>query len=128
MADKFKIISESGRHLLRIVLFGHWDVPEVFRYKAALDQALQQMRAEGCPSGSISALVDTREAGVQSQDVVAAWQEALGSSDLAPCRLATIVSSALLKRQVGRIAIANQRVFDNEVDAMAWLQSSEDIN
>lgn len=125
--DKFRIVADPQQHLLRIALVGHWEVAEVSRYKAALGETVQRMRAEGCSPGSICALVDTREGGVQSQDVVTAWQEELGSSAFAPSRLATIVSSALLKRQVGRIAIANQRVFDNEDDAMAWLQSSEDI-
>ena len=125
--DKFRIIADPRRHLLRIALMGHWEVADVLEYKAALGDAVQRMRAEGCLPGSISALVDTRDGGVQSQDVVAAWQKELGSTTPAPRRLATIVSSALLRRQVDRIAIANQRLFDNENEAMAWLLSSEDI-
>ena len=126
--DKFRIIADPKRHLLRIALMGHWEVADVLRYKVALGEAVQRMRTQGCPPGSIAAMVDTREGGVQSQDVVAAWQKELGSATPAPRRLATIVSSALLKRQVDRIAIANQRLFDNEGEAMVWLLSSEDIS
>ena len=125
--EKFRIIADPKRHLLRIALMGHWEVADVLRYKAALGDAVQGMRTQGCPPGSIAAMVDTRLGGVQSQDVVAAWQKELGTVTPPPRRLATIVSSALLKRQVDRIAIANQRLFDNEDDAMAWLLSSEDI-
>ncbi len=126
--DKFRIIADPRRQLLRIALMGHWEVADVLTYKAALGEAVQGMRAQKCPPGSIAALVDTREGGVQSQDVVAAWQKELGSMTPAPRRLATIVSSALLRRQVDRIAIANQRLFDNEDEAMEWLLSSEDIS
>ncbi len=121
--DRFRIVADPARKLLRIALLGHWDVAAVSRYKAALGNALATMRAAGCARGSVSALVDIRAAGPQSQDVVAAWSHELDTAAFSPRRLATLVTSALLKRQVDRIAIPNQRLFDNEDEAMAWLMS-----
>lgn len=119
--DRFRIAIDPSEHLLRITLRGHWDLTAVTRYRAALADAVASMRAAGCAPGSIAALVDAREGGPQSQEVVAAWREQLATTVFVPRRLATIVSSALLKRQVDRIGVANQKLFDNEADAVAWL-------
>ena len=94
------------------------------KYKEAITAAVTALFEAGCKPGQLVALVDTREAGAQSQDVVAAYQKELGSSSgLAPRKLVTLVSSHLLKRQVERIAIPNQRLFTDERDALAWLLS-----
>ncbi|MEG3143124.1 hypothetical protein U1839_00535 [Sphingomonas sp. RT2P30] len=122
-SPQFEIIKESEHGLLRIVMRGHWDVAMVSQYKAALVEAVNAMIAAGCESGSLVALVDAREQGAQSQDVIADYKERLGGGDLAPRRLATLVSSALFKRQVERIAIGNQRLFTDEAEAIAWLLS-----
>lgn len=119
--DRFSIAVDPAGHLLRITLRGHWDVATVTRYRAALADAVASMRAAGCAPGSIAALVDARDSGAQSQEVVAAWRDQLATTAFVPRQLATIVSSALLKRQVDRIGIANQRLFDDEADAIAWL-------
>ena len=120
-ANKFDIETRVDARLLRITLRGHWDLETVSAYRQALSQAVAQLYVSGCPRGSIVALVDAREAAAQAQDVVAFYKEHLGSSDLAPRRLATLLSSALFKRQVERIAISNQQLFTDEEEAMRWL-------
>lgn len=124
-ADKFRIIVQPEHCLLRITMREHWTVETVAAYRAALLPAIDKLITNGCSRGTMLALVDTREGGAQSQDVIAEYQRELGGGDLAPRRLATLVSSALFKRQVERIAIPNQRLFTDEEEALAWLLSSD---
>ena len=125
MADKFEIVIEPQRGLLRITMRGHWDIETVRSYKAAVLAAVGKMRTAGCTPGELVALVDIRDAGAQSQEVIAAYKDDLQGPDLVPRRLATLVTSALFKRQVERIAIPNQRLFTDEVEALNWLLSSD---
>ena len=125
-ADRFDIAADVPRRLLQITARGLWDVDTVKAYKAALLAVIERMLAAGCPNGEMVALFDAREGGPQSQDVIAAFRAQLGQPDLVPRRLATLVGSALLKRQVERIAIPNQRVFTDEAEALAWLLSPPD--
>lgn len=125
MNDRFHIVSDPQRSLIRIVMRGHWDVETVRAYKQAIVAAVGQMRAQGCKPGDIVALVDLRDGGAQSQEVIAAYKTDLDGADLTPRRLATLVSSALFKRQVERIAIPNQRFFIDESEALDWLLSAD---
>jgi hypothetical protein len=117
----FTIESQSDQGLLRITLRGHWDLATVVRYRVVLTAAIERMRASGVRQERIVALVDARGVTAQTQAVVAFYQRHLGIADLAPRRLATLLSSALFKRQVERIAIPRQRIFADEDEAMAWL-------
>ena len=127
MAEKFDIVIEPQRGLLRIVMRGHWDVETVREYKAAVLGAVGKLRSAGCAPGDVVALVDIRDAGAQSQDVIGAYKDDWQDPGLIPRRLATVVTSALFKRQVERIAIPNQRFFTDEVEALSWLLSSDAV-
>ncbi len=124
--DRFEITAHPEHCLLRITMRGFWTVATIDEYRRAVRAAGARLLAAGCASGSIVALVDVRDGGVQQQEVVAAYRERMGGDELAPHRLATLVSSALLKRQVERIALANQRLFTDEAEAMAWLLDPSD--
>ena len=119
--DPFTIATDAGRCLLRIAMRGSWTIDTVEGYRRAVLRAAEGMIAAGCAQDGILALVDARQGDVMQQDVVAAYRDRLSSDNLAPRRLATLVSSSLLKRQVERIAVPNQRLFTDESDAMAWL-------
>ena len=125
-SDKFEITTDPSQSLLRITMRGHWTVDTVREYKDALIPTIERMLAAGCVRANMIALVDTREGGVQAQEVIAEYQKQLGESGLAPRRLATLVSSALFKRQVERIAILNQRLFTDEAEALAWLLAPDE--
>ncbi len=125
-SEPFEITADPSRCLLRITARGLWNLKTVTTYKTALLAAVQRMLVAGGQSGEIVALFDAREGGPQSQEVVAEFRAQLGQPALAPRRLATLVGSALLRRQVDRIAIPNQRVFTNEAEALAWLLSPSD--
>jgi hypothetical protein len=123
--EKFRIVAEPRHCLLRITMREQWTIETVAAYKAALLPEVDRLLASGCARGNMVALVDARHGGAQSQDVIAEYQRQLGGSDLAPRRLATLVSSALFKRQIERIAIPNQRLFTDEDEALAWLLSPD---
>lgn len=125
MNDRFHIVGDPQRSLIRIVMRGHWDVETVRGYKKAIVAAVERMRVQGCKPGEIVALVDLRDGGAQSQDVIAAYKDDLDEANLVPRRLATLVASALFKRQVERIAIPNQRFFVDESEALDWLLSAD---
>ena len=125
MNDRFHIVGDPQRSLIRIVMRGHWDVQTVRSYKEAIVAAVGRMRSQGCKPEGIVALVDLREGGAQSQEVITAYKGDLDDANLVPRRLATLVSSALFKRQVERIAIPNQRFFIDESEALDWLLSAD---
>ena len=122
---RFEITAHNERCLLRIAMSGHWDQGTVTRYKKRVIYIVGKMLSAGCPSGRFLALVDTRKLTAQSQEVIAMYRVEFEGSHLNPRRLATIVSSALVKRQVERIALPNQKLFENESDALGWLLSPD---
>ena len=125
--EPFQIAIDPKKRLIRITLRGHWTVQMVEAYRQAVIEAGTKMATLGCPVDEILALVDARAGGPQSQEVVAAWRDRIEAHGLAaPRRLASVVSSALLKRQVERIAVPNQRLFTEEAEALAWLLSPAD--
>ena len=124
--DRFEITTDPARYLFRVTMRGLWDLETIEAYRSAAHEAVERMIAAGCEHGSIVALVDAREGGPQQQSIVDAYRERLGGEDMTPRRLATLVSSALLKRQVERIAVPNQRLFTDEAAAMAWLLDPSD--
>jgi len=117
----FSIVTDPARTLIRVTMRGFWDAAAIEAYDVEIRKAAQQMSAAGCRPGDLVALVDTRELSTQSQDLLAVYKEQFGGADRQPRRLATIVSSALLKRQVERLAMPNQRLFQDEQAAMRWL-------
>lgn len=123
--DKFRIVAEPEHCLLRVTMREQWTAETVRAYKAALLPVIDTLITSGCPRGGMVALVDARTGGAHSQEVITEYQRQLGGGDLAPRRLATLVSSALFKRQVERIAIPNQRLFTDEEEALAWLLSPD---
>ena len=123
MDDSFTITVDAERRLFRIVMRGLWTVDTVDRYHHALDKSVGDLLASGIPHGDMVALVDARELTAQTQDAVNSFRERFSDNRLAPRRLATLVSSALFKRQAERIGVANQRMFTDEAEALAWVLS-----
>lgn len=118
----FDIIPDARRSMLRITMRGHWMAETVQEYRVAVATLIEN----GCKRERIVALVDAREVSAQSQDVIEEYQKVMVRDGRVPRRLATLLSSALFKRQVERIAMPNQRIFTHEHEALAWLLSSDD--
>ncbi|WP_174284824.1 hypothetical protein [Sphingomonas bacterium] len=125
-AEHFDIATDAGRNFLTVSMRGHWTTETVNAYRKAVIAAVSGMLAAGTQRGDLLTLVDARDLNAQSQTVVADYKASMDRDGLVPRRLATLVSSALLKRQVDRIAIPNQRVFTEKTEAMAWLFAPAD--
>ena len=102
MTDHYDITIDPQRQLVIVTMRGHWDVETVRAYKRDILAAVDRLRSAGCAADRIIALVDIRDGGAQSQDVIAAYKDDLAEPDLMPRRLATLVSSALFRRPNGR--------------------------
>lgn len=87
----------------------------------AIRRAAEELVAAGAPRAKLRALVDLSELGVQTQDGLTLYKQRLGDPGRQPGRLATIVSSALVRRQIERTDMPNQRIFPDEERALAWL-------
>lgn len=118
----YTIETDPGRRLVRVTMRGFWDEATAIAYDEAIRRAGAETMAEaGCARGELLALVDARELAPQSQEVLGRFKSRLLAPERQPKRNATLVSSALLKRQAERIASPNQRIFEDEGEAMAWL-------
>lgn len=123
--DKFDITYDAANELLRVTLRGNWELQTVRDYKAALKGFLDEIYSDNRPRGNALVLVDTREGGAQSQEVIAYYQQELGGGSFTPRRLATVVTSVLFKRQIERIGAENQQLFTDERAALYWLLSGK---
>lgn len=122
-SEHFYIATDAARSLLHVTMHGHWTTDTVDRYKKAIMIAVTGMLSAGCRRGNLLALVNASDLNAQSQGVVAEFKASMDRDGLVPRRLATVLSSALFKRQVERIAIPNQRLFVDEAEALDWLLS-----
>ena len=121
--QRFAITIDPGRNLLRVVWRGFWVAATVEAYERELKAAVARMLAAGCRRDGLLALVDARDLGAQSQEVIQQYQDRFSAPERQPRRLATLASSMLFRRQVERVALPNQRLFDDEAEALAWLLS-----
>lgn len=118
----FTIETDAGRRLIRITMRGFWDEATVAAYDKELKIAGAKLVAEaGCARSDLFALTDARDLSAQSQEMLLNYKGRFDAPERQPKRGATIVSSALLKRQAERIAGPNQRIFEDERAAMDWL-------
>ena len=123
ISPDFEIRTDPARKMMRIVLRGFWDEDTIARYDQALNKAGQEMTATGCALQDLLVFVDARALKTQARDLIASYQSRFGAADRQPRRIATITSNALQKLQAQRVAFANQRIFEDERQAMEWLLS-----
>ena len=119
----FSIATDPDQKMLHIALRGFWTEETMDRYDRALRDAGAAMLAAGCPLPEILCLVDAREMSTQTQGLIAQYQARFGAPDRQAKRIATVTSSALMKLQAQRLAFPNQRIFENEQEAISWLLS-----
>jgi hypothetical protein len=117
-----EVTFHSERKLVRAVMGGLLTVADVERFSR---EEQEGVRAMGLASGEFLLLVETRGSVVQSQAVVAAFQNLMLHSALKAKRIATVRAGALTTLQTRRIASVNSsaRVFETSEEAQAWLFS-----
>ena len=117
----FTITMEPEKRLLRISIRGYWDETIVNAYDDKIREAGALMVSAGCPRNRILTLVDARGANVQSQELLEEYRKRFNQAYRQPERSATVVSSVLFKLQVERVALPNQRIFQDLDGALEWL-------
>lgn len=119
-ANPYELSLDISARLLRIRLWGYWDMATTGRYRNDMGAFLRKARSLG---GHFRSFVDLVDYEVQSAEVTAAHQDFLVSlNDLASERTAILVSRTLMKLQAKRItSTRTTRVFDNDAEAIAWL-------
>jgi len=119
-----EVTFDSQKKLVRAVMAGLLTTAEVERFSREKHQAVE---AVGLKSGEFCLLVETRGSVVQSQEVVAAFQQLMLHSPLKAKRIATVRAGALTTLQTRRIATVRDDalVFPTVGDAEAWLFDAE---
>lgn len=118
------ISTEPQRRLVRAHMSGFLSVAEVHEFSRAEQRAVEQM---GFQSGEFYLLIDTSEAVIQSQEVVAAFQELITGVRYKAKRIAVARKGSLTRLQTERILRIreNAAVFETLDAAETWLFSDE---
>lgn len=96
-----------------------WKVDTLHQFTAAIMASVEVLQRRGRP---VLLLIDAREHGVQSQEVVSGLQQWAHSDAVKSIRTAVIVPSALYRRQARRISSpGDHELFGDEAEARAWL-------
>ena len=111
---------DQGRRLIRLTVSGFLQPEEITRLQNDMKAAANELRRTGA---QFDVLADIREAqvltpeGAEGISTIVKWLFDHGLR-----KNVNLVSSALLKMQVGRLT-AHSAHFDKEEDALRWLES-----
>ena len=113
-----EIVTE--RKLIIVRLSGLMTVDEVHRLR---DEEQGALLALGYRSGDYLLLVDTSGCVIQSQEVIAAFQEAIAVARLSAARVAVMRGPSLTLQQSRRVLQSrdNTLIVETEEEALAWL-------
>ena len=123
--ELFTIDVDRRDALVRLTLFGLWDVATVDRYAAAAQAAFSSLNEAGVPLDRCKALIDLRQHGVQSREVTHRIHGWIKLDLSGGARHAVLVSASMLHRmQAQRVGAAlDANFFSDEADALAWLSN-----
>lgn len=117
--EPFTVHIEAATGVLVARAQSFWKVETLHEFTASIMASIEVMKRQGRP---VLLLIDAREHGVQSQEVVIGLQRWAHSDAVKAVRTAVIVPSALYRRQARRISSpGNHELFSDEVEARAWL-------
>ena len=127
MSGEYSITLHVARRHVEIVFTGLWSIETVDAYRREREATAAALAARGCPLATCTVLVDARGLIAQPLDSIAAFGRHIAGSPDQPRRSALIVASALFRMQNDRMAIPNQRVFEDRTAAMTWLTEPETV-
>lgn len=115
-----RIEIDAAARLVRIELTSFWTSESFEAFEQELSRSLL---ARGWQAGNYVALLDVRRRGVQSKEMSDQVRRARQDERrvLAPRRLAILVGGALVKMQAQRVNSAQDAIFYDEQEALAWL-------
>jgi hypothetical protein len=119
MTATFSFHVEPDRDLVRISMSGFFHRADIANFVEARRVAHQELR---CPPNAHLTINDLRGMGIQSQDMVDAFQEMLAAPEYRSRRLAFVVGYTLARAQAIRaLESRDARWFDDPGKAEAWL-------
>ena len=126
MSDAFTIKTEVERRLIVVQPIGHWTPEMVSPFEKALHEAIDSL-ADGSEGIAVrpNVLIDARIHGIQSQEIVAAFQELAVRMNVRVNRIAVVTEGVLHRIQARRLnTAAHRRMFASLETAREWLTSS----
>ena len=119
----FDITFDRHQSLVDATLSGFLALPEVARYAGKVEPII---RRAALVNGSYLMLIDVSGCSIQSQQVVAAFQQHVGGVPRAR-RCAVVTGSSIIRMQIRRIIGkgSTMRIFGDRGDATTWLIGTE---
>ena len=123
----FGITSDRAAKLMRITYNGNWTVETVEQLRQETRNEVVRLAAAGCLPHELLILIDRRNQGPLSQEVVEATRTLSTENSGRAKRVALIVSGVLNKMQIKRINVAGTtQVFEDEDAALEWLTTGRE--
>lgn len=122
-----KVTADPARKLVIAHMSGFLALEEVEAFARDKDAAVKSM---GLRSGEYLLLIDTAQAIIQPQEIVAAFQQLVAHSRYKARRIAVARRSSLTRLQTTRILSIRDdaAVFDSIEDAERWLFAGDDTD
>lgn len=119
-----KVTMDPARNLVIAHMSGFLSPEEVEKFSRDKDDAVEAMRLR---SGEYFLLIDTAEAVIQPQEIVAAFQHLVANSRYKARRIAVARKSSLTRMQTTRILNIRDdaAVFESLEEAETWLFAEE---
>jgi hypothetical protein len=115
----FTIATDREARLIRYKLEGLWDLDTFEKYRVAMTAEMEWFRGAGL---SFNLLGDLRNFTTQTQDLNDRRQEMiLKAETLGLDKCAIVVSSSIVRMQVGRLSNNSYAFFTSEDEAKEWL-------
>lgn len=121
--EKFSVAIDALTKVVQVKCSGFWSPEEA---KCYLDQIVKTIGAARSRNKNIRVLVNNRDASVQTLAAIDEIGDMISRAYRPEDRLAIVLGSQLLKRQMDRLpAIAITRIFVGVDEANEWLMSDE---
>jgi len=117
-------IDVIGGQLLRYRLSGFFATDDLPRFRREIDAAFRRLT---CPPNTHVSLLNVSECALQSQAVIAGFEQLLARSDRRARRTAFVLESSLARMQVRRLLPVrpDTAMFEDEASAFAWLRDGQ---
>lgn len=111
-SEPFEVSVDIQARRLYVTLRGTWSTPTLVAFQNAMAEVIARCEIAHLAPGSLIALIDMRDYGVQSQEVARMMQVAVDQYQRLSRHIAVIVSgSALQRMQVRRVAPQSKHRF-----------------
>lgn len=121
---KFSVVTDPVTEAVHVECSGFWSLEEAKRYLDQIAEAIGEARSR---NSRVRVLVDCRKASVQALELINELSDMISRAYKPEDRLAIVVESQLLKRQMDRLpTVAVTRIFASLVSlelATDWLMS-----